>query len=93
MQCNKKNAVNRQAAQFMGTSAWYYLIMNSVKVPFSLNLGLISLQSLTFDLFMAPFVVLGGLVGYQILKRINQRVFEQLALILTAIAAIRLVIG
>lgn len=79
--------------QFMGTSAWYYLIMNSVKVPFSLNLGLISPQTLTFDLFMAPFVVLGGVLGYQILKRINQRVFEQLALILTAIAAIRLVIG
>lgn len=34
-----------------------------------------------------------GILGYQIIKRINQRVFEQLALILTAIAALRLLIG
>jgi uncharacterized membrane protein YfcA len=78
---------------FMGTSAWFYFLLNAGKLPFSYNLGLITPQSLTFTLLMAPFAVIGGLVGYQILKRINQRVFEQLALILTAIAALRLVIG
>lgn len=78
---------------FMGTSAWFYFLLNTAKVPFSVNLGLITPQTLRFDLLMAPFVVLGGLAGYQILKRINQRVFEQLALIFTAIAAIRLIIG
>lgn len=78
---------------FMGTSAWFYFLLNSAKVPLSINLGLITPQTLTFDLMMAPFVVIGGLAGYQILKRINQRVFEQLALIFTAIAAIRLIIG
>lgn len=78
---------------FMGTSAWFYFFLNSAKVPFSLNLGLITPQTLAFDLMMAPFVIIGGLAGYQILKRINQRVFEQLALIFTAIAAIRVIIG
>ena len=57
------------------------------------NLGLITAPSLTFDALMAPFTIVGGIVGYQIIQRINQRVFEQLALILTAIAAIRLLIG
>ena len=28
--------------EFMGTGAWYYLIGNTVKVPFSLALGLIT---------------------------------------------------
>lgn len=79
--------------EFMGTSAWFYFILNVSKTPFSVNLGLITPQTLTFDLMMAPFAVMGGLVGYQILKRINQRVFEQLALILTGVAAVRLVIG
>lgn len=78
---------------FMGTSAWFYFLLNTGKLPFSYNLGLITPQSLTFTLMMAPFAIIGGLVGYQILKRINQRLFEQLALILTAIAALRLVIG
>jgi uncharacterized membrane protein YfcA len=78
---------------FMGTSAWFYFFLNLGKLPFSFNLGLVTPQTLMFDLLMAPFAVLGGLVGFQILKRINQRVFEQLALALTAIAAIRLIVG
>ena len=79
--------------EFMGTSAWFYFLLNAAKVPFSFNLGLITPESLTFDLLMAPFAVVGGLLGYQILKRINQRVFEQLALLFTALAAVRLMIG
>ncbi len=79
--------------EFMGTSAWFYFLLNAAKVPFSVNLGLITPESLTFDLLMAPFAIVGGLLGYQILKRINQRVFEQLALLFTAIAALRLVLG
>lgn len=79
--------------KFMGTSAWFFFILNVVKVPLSLNLGLITPQTLTFDAFMAPATIIGGIVGYQIIRRINQRVFEQLALVLTAIAAIRLLIG
>jgi uncharacterized protein len=79
--------------EFMGTSAWFYFLLNTAKLPFSYNLGLITPQSVTFDLMMAPFAVLGGIVGYQILKRINQRVFEQLALVFTAVAAIRLIVG
>ncbi len=79
--------------QFMGTTAWFYFLLNTGKVPLSYNLGLITPESLTFDLMMAPFAVIGGLLGYQILKRLNQRVFEQLALGLTAIAALRLLVG
>lgn len=78
---------------FMGTSAWFYFLLNTAKLPFSYNLGLITPESLTFDLMMAPFAIVGGLIGYQILKRINQRVFEQFALVFTAIAALRLIIG
>lgn len=79
--------------EFMGTSAWFYFLLNTTKVPLSVNLGLITPQTLLFDLLMAPVAILGGILGYQIIKRINQRVFEQAALVLTAIAAIRLLIG
>lgn len=86
-------AMGLPKVEFMGTTAWFYFILNLVKVPFSANLGLITPQTLSFDLLMAPFAVIGGLLGYQILKRINQRLFEQLALLLTAVAALRLLIG
>ncbi len=79
--------------EFMGTSAWFYLLLNTAKIPFSWNLGLITPESLTFDALMAPFVILGGLAGYQLLKRLDQKLFEELALGLTALAALRLVFG
>lgn len=79
--------------EFMGTSAWFYFLLNVAKTPFSVNLGLITPDTLRFDLLMAPFAIVGALAGYQILKRINQRLFEQLAVIFTFIAAFRLLVG
>lgn len=79
--------------EFMGTSAWFYFLLNLTKAPLSYSLGLITLPSLLFGAMLAPLIIIGALAGYQILLRMNQRLFEQLALLLTAVAALRLVIG
>lgn len=79
--------------EFMGTGAWFYFLLNLIKVPFSWNLGLLTPETLAFDALLAPFVILGGLAGYQIFKRLNQKLFEELALGLTALAALRLLFG
>lgn len=86
-------AMGLAKTEFMGTSAWFYFLLNVIKVPLSAGLGLITVETVTFDVMMAPFAVVGALVGYQILKRIDQRVFKQSALVLTALAAVRLLIG
>jgi uncharacterized protein len=36
--------------EFMGTSAWFYCLINLIKLPFSYSLGLINLSSLGFNL-------------------------------------------
>ena len=73
---------------FVGTAAWYFLILNLFKVPFSAALGLINLSSLSVSLWLAPFAVLGALIGRPIVERLNQRVFELVALALTFVAAL-----
>ena len=40
---------------FMGTSAWYFFVLNLFKVPFSYSLGLINFNSLQVSLVLAPF--------------------------------------
>jgi hypothetical protein len=45
--------------EFIGTSAWFFFILNWLKVPFSVSLGLISAQSLAFDAVLAGGVVAG----------------------------------
>jgi uncharacterized membrane protein YfcA len=76
--------------EFIGTGAWFFMLVNAFKVPFSLRLGLITKDSLLVDALLIVPMVPGALLGPMILKRINQRAFEAMALILTIIAGIRL---
>jgi uncharacterized membrane protein YfcA len=78
--------------EFMGTGAWYFLILNLFKVPFSHRLGLINGGSVPLDLALAPFAVSGALFGRTLIKHIDQKLFENLALGFTVIAAIKLLL-
>jgi uncharacterized membrane protein YfcA len=73
---------------FVGTAAWYFFVLNLFKVPFSVSLGLINPASLGVALWVGPFAVLGALVGRPIVERMNQRLFELVALSLTFVAAL-----
>ena len=77
--------------EFVGTGAWFFLIVNAFKVPFSLRLGLINTPSLITDAWLVLPMLPGAFLGPVILRRINQRMFEQIALVLTVLAAVRLV--
>ena len=46
--------------EFLGTGAWYFLIINIFKIPFSAQLGLITPASLIFDAWLAPAVIVGS---------------------------------
>ena len=78
--------------QFVGTAAVFFMVLNLFKVPFMVKLGLITAQSFEFNLMLAPAVVLGAFAGRWLLMRINQRVFENLVLGLSAIAGVLLIV-
>jgi len=64
--------------------------VNWIKVPFSVNLGLITTASLRFNLLLFPLIAVGALAGIVILKRIPQHLFDAAAQILAAAAALHL---
>ncbi len=76
--------------EFMGTGAVFFMLLNWFKVPFMIGLGLINAESLRFNLWLAPAVLGGALLGKWLLPRINQRLFEALALGLSAAAGLKL---
>lgn len=78
--------------EFMGTGAIYFLLMNSFKVPFGVQLGIIDLHSLLLDSRLLPMVVVGALFGRLLLLHIPQKLFERLALAFTLVAAARLLV-
>ena len=76
--------------EFLGTGAWYFLIINIFKVPFSYHLGLITPATLQFNLWMLPAVLAGTWLGKTFADRVNQRWFEITALVLAFGAGVRL---
>ncbi|WP_425838257.1 sulfite exporter TauE/SafE family protein [Streptomyces fractus] len=78
---------------FLGTSAWFFLIVNSAKVPFSVGLGLIDGRSLLLDAALAAFVIPGAVIGRACVNRINQRLFEQLVIAATVLGGLQLLLN
>jgi uncharacterized protein len=78
--------------EHLGVFCRFFLFINLFKLPFSNSVGLISGPSLLTNLVLLPGVFLGIYLGWQILKRIPQDAFENTLAILTAFAAIWLIL-
>jgi uncharacterized protein len=76
--------------EYVGTAAVFFMLLNLFKVPFMVDLGLITTQSFGFNLALAPAVVIGAFSGRWLLMRVNQDLFEKLVLALSAIGGILL---
>ncbi len=76
--------------QYVGTAAMYFMLLNLFKVPFMAVLGLVTPASFALNLYLLPAVLAGALIGRWLLQRIDQRLFENLVLALSAIAGLLL---
>lgn len=82
-------AVKLQETGFVGTGAWFFFVINRIKVPFSANLGLMTVESAKLSLMILPFILAGAAAGILLLKRIPQRVFTAVVQVLAVAAAIK----
>jgi uncharacterized membrane protein YfcA len=85
-------AMQLPKVQFVGTSAWFFFLVNWIKVPFSVNLKMMTFETLKVDLMMLPAIALGALLGVVLLHRIPQKKFGMVMQVLAAAAAIKLLI-
>ncbi|MHC5083288.1 MAG: sulfite exporter TauE/SafE family protein [Planctomycetota bacterium] len=76
--------------KFVGTAAWFFFIINWIKVPFQVHLGYINPGSLKLNVMVFPAVALGAFTGIWLIKRIPQKLFNIIALTLAAAAAVKL---
>ena len=76
---------------FIGTSAWFFWMINLSKLPFSHRLDLISPQSLHINFVLLPCIIVGGITGVLLVKRISQELFNMVVKMLAAGAALFLI--
>jgi len=78
--------------RFIGTAAWFFLILNLSKVPAYCAMHMFTPSMLVLGAALAPVTIAGALLGVYVLARIPQRFFDMLALALAGVAAVRLVL-
>jgi uncharacterized membrane protein YfcA len=83
-------AMRLPPAAFIGTSAWYFLLVNTFKIPFSAQLGLITPVSLKVNLLLLPGIAVGALAGILFARRVPRHVFDWLVQGLAAAGALKL---
>lgn len=83
---------------FMGTNAWFFLLLNVAKVPIYCLIGLLpnqqplfTIAGLTWNAAMLPLIVCGVFLGKWLLPRIPQRLFDRLVVALAAVSASHLI--
>ncbi|MDI9512265.1 MAG: sulfite exporter TauE/SafE family protein [Bacillota bacterium] len=78
---------------FIGTNAWFFFIINLTKLPLQIfvwhNIGI---RSIAIAIVVLPLITLGAILGYYLLKKINEKVFRYIVIVVTAIAALKLFI-
>jgi len=79
-------AMRMPKMSFLGTSVYFFTLLNLFKIPFLVYLKIITLESAGANVRLIPFVVGGGFLGYSFARRVNQLWFERTAFWLTIIA-------
>ena len=83
-------AMRLDKIEYVGTQAWFFFVVNWLKVPFSSNLNMMTAESVKLDLIMLPFIAIGAVIGIYFLKRIPQKIFVTVIQLLAAVAAVKL---
>lgn len=76
---------------FIGTGAWYFFIVNLLKVPLHIWVwGTITGRTFLLDLLLLPAIAVGAVLGVRLIRVLPERPFRATILALTALAALRM---
>lgn len=81
---------NLPVLRFLGTTAWFYLIVNLIKLPVSIHLGMITWQSFLSMAWTIPLIILTVIAGRTTAKHVSQKTFTVVVYALAVIAVTRL---
>jgi len=78
---------------FIGTGAWFFMIINFSKFPLQLFVwNNINRETLSIDLITVPAIALGAFLGFKIVKIIPENTFRAFVIVITVISAFLLLL-
>lgn len=80
-------SMNLKKNQLIGTGAWFFMIINLMKLPLHFFFWhTISAQTLIFDAILVPSIVLGGITGIFLVKKIPNNAYTIFIMVSTIIS-------
>ncbi|MEM6767492.1 MAG: sulfite exporter TauE/SafE family protein [Bacteroidota bacterium] len=79
---------------FVGTSAWYFCIINAIKLPFHIYYWeTISWETFIMDIYVLPLLFMGAITGIFLLRILPEKVFRYYVLAATFLAAVAMLLS
>ena len=76
--------------RYVGTCAWFFMIMNWTKLPVFCFEGRVTSAALLAVLPMLPLILLGAVLGVMFVKRAPQKFFEAVVEVIVIVSAVKL---
>ncbi len=83
-------ALRLPRATFLGTAAWFFFILNVVKLPFQAILGTVSPGSLSLSVLLGGAAVAGALLGPHVAQRLPEKAFSTWVWVMVVLAAVKM---
>ena len=78
---------------FIGTTAWFFIVVNAFKVPFHIFFWkTISWDIVILDLMLLPLIVIGAIAGIWIVRQFSDRSYRWFIMAMTVLAALSMLI-
>ncbi|MCU0358183.1 MAG: sulfite exporter TauE/SafE family protein [Cyclobacteriaceae bacterium] len=78
---------------FIGTTAWFFLVVNAFKVPFHvLFWKTIGVSTIVFALSLLPLIILGAWLGIVLVKYFSEKAYRWFIILMTLLAVVGMLI-
>lgn len=86
-------AMHLDKKSFIGTTAWFFCIVNLTKLPFqAFAWNNIHLNTILVDILSIPAIALGAWLGVQLVKKISEDYYKWFVIIITVLSAFLILI-
>lgn len=86
-------SMNLPKLSFVGTSAWFFLAVNYLKIPIQVFAwDNINWASLSLNIIAIPCIILGAYFGILFVKKVPEKMYKRFIIIMTILSTILLII-
>ncbi|MFZ4861804.1 sulfite exporter TauE/SafE family protein [Sphingobacterium sp. Mn56C] len=77
---------------FVATGAWFIMLLNYIKIPLQVFVWHnVTWEGVKLNLMAFPFIVIGGIIGIQLVKILPEKVFKIIIMILVLLSCVAMI--